>query len=775
MDSKSWIPTSTKWSAFKWTFSEEFCTISDDAWNKLSKENKAKVISDTIANLVKRIPSEILIVLIKDFWVADPALPQLPTTGILTQTISEEDIVELGYRYNTKQARTTTIKNTFSEFQKTNTPDQVRVLLMSFLQKIQSLVSASNIQIWSSFYALLPKEARKTITKFHMDVFLQKNNLNQKDLDTFMHRFGKAISPFLHLDKLLDEYYELFIEPANQKPFTNVDLQSLALVMGQDSASDLLRKLAPRIAQIAEQKRSPVNLEPVQADIMPLDTEWFSFHMNQWKPRDMLRVWFDTIFQYYTTLLPLVMRGLWVYQDVVIRFEMLDACKARIESKLWKIIDAGVKIKEDERDFDPYLRFAIKYPGTITDTMKQNIYTIFRQQVSGINTAMQKLAWVPEAVISWFHKHTSWTYSEWVFSDEWLAWDHMAIVSENDTDIVYVTLQNFSVDVALYLLVQFDRILKWEESWDKTDTWTHIMNGYNRQLLWNNDVFPIARTPQYTEFIKHIVVPNSAGNETSPKNHILLCGLPWTWKSQYTFNLLTQEEYLYKDKPFDRTSIVVPMSADQFTKLVSDDSSTERSRILQIHERTRKHILIVIEDIDSLVREDQWENGLNSVAQKLTNFFDWIGKTSYVTVVATSNYPHLIPTRLARKGRFAKVLEFNAFANLDEVKDALWIYIKKYSLSEYRDYIMFYAEQMIGFTWSMVADFLQDIDWEIKFRKLTNNAVPIVERDINHIFRNLHTSRSDFEQQAIQMKNWLCEIRNGQKKIPPGFGIQGTK
>lgn len=86
-------------------------------------------------------------VLIKDFWIADIALSQLPTTGILTQTISEEDIVQMGYRYNTKGARTTTLKNIFTEFQKTNTPDQVRVLLVSFLQKIQSLVSASNIQI----------------------------------------------------------------------------------------------------------------------------------------------------------------------------------------------------------------------------------------------------------------------------------------------------------------------------------------------------------------------------------------------------------------------------------------------------------------------------------------------------------------------------------------------------------------------------------------------------------------------------------------------------
>lgn len=76
---------------------------------------------------------------------------------------------------------------------------------------------------------------------------------------------------------------------------------------------------------------------------------------------------------------------------------------------------------------------------------------------------------------------------------------------------------------------------------------------------------------------------------------------------------------------------------------------------------------------------------------------------------------------------------------------------------------------MVGFTWSMVADFYAKIQDEIDFRKQTNDTNPLSDGDIKTIFTNLHISREDFEQQKKQTEEWLARVRNGVQKQRPGF------
>ena len=76
---------------------------------------------------------------------------------------------------------------------------------------------------------------------------------------------------------------------------------------------------------------------------------------------------------------------------------------------------------------------------------------------------------------------------------------------------------------------------------------------------------------------------------------------------------------------------------------------------------------------------------------------------------------------------------------------------------------------MIGFTWSMVADFYKKIREEIDFRDRVNDDMQISRQDVESIFTNLHISREDFEHQRKQTSDWLDRVRNSQKKTTVGF------
>lgn len=76
------------------------------------------------------------------------------------------------------------------------------------------------------------------------------------------------------------------------------------------------------------------------------------------------------------------------------------------------------------------------------------------------------------------------------------------------------------------------------------------------------------------------------------------------------------------------------------------------------------------------------------------------------------------------------------------------------------DHCARYKSKIIGYTWSMVADFYKKIHNEIEFRKIVQESNPINPEDISRIFSNLHISRDDFEHQKIQTQRWYDRVRN---------------
>jgi hypothetical protein len=75
--------------------------------------------------------------------------------------------------------------------------------------------------------------------------------------------------------------------------------------------------------------------------------------------------------------------------------------------------------------------------------------------------------------------------------------------------------------------------------------------------------------------------------------------------------------------------------------------------------------------------------------------------------------------------------------------------VNKYDLSFFDEtFFTEYSKNMIGYTWSMIADFIGKIHEEITFRKTIGEDQTMTVENIKKIFSTLHVSREDFEDQS---------------------------
>lgn len=171
-------------------------------------------------------------------------------------------------------------------------------------------------------------------------------------------------------------------------------------------------------------------------------------------------------------------------------------------------------------------------------------------------------------------------------------------MTQDDQETLFLHISNFNIDIALYLSLQLESIVNTGQPIPSEDAWTQVIIAYNNQLVGKNDVFDISKTSQYRAFIQSVVVPHSSHGKT--RRHTLLCGMPGSGKSQYTFNLLTRRSYPLGTHEIELTALVVPITIGQLSEMTASDASSVSQRIESIHRKTGRHILLVVEDIDSL-------------------------------------------------------------------------------------------------------------------------------------------------------------------------------
>ena len=72
------------------------------------------------------------------------------------------------------------------------------------------------------------------------------------------------------------------------------------------------------------------------------------------------------------------------------------------------------------------------------------------------------------------------------------------------------------------------------------------------------------------------------------------------------FNLLSQESFAYEGTKFEMKSLVIPLSLIELKGIIKNGGeSTIKKRIESISTKTGRHILLLVEDIDSLIMESE--------------------------------------------------------------------------------------------------------------------------------------------------------------------------
>jgi SpoVK/Ycf46/Vps4 family AAA+-type ATPase len=134
--------------------------------------------------------------------------------------------------------------------------------------------------------------------------------------------------------------------------------------------------------------------------------------------------------------------------------------------------------------------------------------------------------------------------------------------------------------------------------------------------------------------------------------------------------LLNKKSFEYKGKNFTINANIVPLNVTHLIDYLKEDFSTVKQRINTIRINTGLPIVIVLEDIDTMLERDPLYD------QLLTTFFEGIGAIDGSYILATTNHPDKISLRLLRQNRFSKVISYELIKDIEEVKHYLDIHLQ---------------------------------------------------------------------------------------------------
>lgn len=116
---------------------------------------------------------------------------------------------------------------------------------------------------------------------------------------------------------------------------------------------------------------------------------------------------------------------------------------------------------------------------------------------------------------------------------------------------------------------------------------------------------------------------------------------------------------------------VLHIGVMEFSDLLLKSTSAFRRRLSDIHENTRRPIILIIEDIDTIVKEQGSDS--DPVSQAMTTIFEGIGSLP-VTVVASTNNPEILPQRHLRPNRLDTMIAFSYPLKQEEIRSVLEVH-----------------------------------------------------------------------------------------------------
>ena len=349
------------------------------------------------------------------------------------------------------------------------------------------------------------------------------------------------------------------------------------------------------------------------------------------------------------------------------------------------------------------------------------------------------------------------------FSDsgEHFSDDNILLIKwENWEKKLRLTLANFAQDEYIYLISQIWYYISHWNFIDKHQLYFNIYDKYNKTLF-NEKLFDIKVLKEnYEQFVRNIILPLSKEwlNIWLKPSNILLAWPYGTSKSQFLKHMLLDKKWNFNNKEFFLNANVIPLGLQEFKTLLLQWIGGIKTRLDQIFQRTSTPIVLLIEDLDTLVNEkSMWVN--DEIAQAMTLFFEWLGSLP-VNVITTSNDPTKFSERLIRPNRLSKILIFNR-PTIEEKKKMIkehlkfkWLKLNKEQLEN-----IYKTNVFKEGTASHIGEIVKELDNYIKIEKeIFNKKLVLTDEIINKIIWNITISTKDLSEQEENISNWYKEV-----------------
>ena len=285
-------------------------------------------------------------------------------------------------------------------------------------------------------------------------------------------------------------------------------------------------------------------------------------------------------------------------------------------------------------------------------------------------------------------------------------------------------------DTFLYISMQISYFLKTRALKTPQELWGEIYSLYNKLSMQGVELYPATTMQkQYDTTVKKLIWPLSKQHREKKwkvwkAHNLLLYGVYGTGKSQLLNHILWERKYILptNGEKIDFEAIVINVWITEFADLLVKSVSGFRKRLSDIHENTGIPIVIVIEDIDTIVKED-WLNS-DPISQALTTLFEWVWSLP-VTVVASTNNPEILPPRHLRPNRFDTPIGFNYPIDLSQIKEVFSTHWKIKWLDKILEWVLDVSDiDTIFFDWishytpSHISALCQSLYEELEFKDI---------------------------------------------------------
>ncbi|MDQ1343439.1 MAG: mitochondrial chaperone [Patescibacteria group bacterium] len=358
--------------------------------------------------------------------------------------------------------------------------------------------------------------------------------------------------------------------------------------------------------------------------------------------------------------------------------------------------------------------------------------------------------------------------------------------SERDGEYRVRISTDLPQDQFLFLLAQTSRFIGHGDFLDPKQLWTLIYRAYNRLSTENVTTFDISVfEKQYREFLKQIVWPLSREyheehGKPGRARHTVLVGLYGTGKSQFLLNLISKKEFAIGDQKLHLNANTVNMGIMDLVDILSKNASDFKKRLSDIHENTKLPIILIIEDIETIINEEGGKSDV--VTQALTNFFEGVGSIP-VTVVTTTNYPERLSERLIRPNRIDSIIRFDVPLPEELLSHALESHLDCNGLVPVLEkagikkgaVLQEFVPRMTDFTTSHVGAFAQAIRHDFDFESKFDPDFRLTAERLDEIFSGILISVDDIQARQKTIAEWHAKLLDGAGKVKMGFTSQSSK